>query len=431
MAKFQTVKGMRDFLPNEAILREKVFEKIKKVFERYGFSPAITPSLEHYEVFANKYGIGEENLKNIYQFEDKSGRKLALRFDQTVPLARLISCNPQLPKPFKRYEISRVWRYEEIKRGRYREFWQCDIDIVGSKSMLADAEVIACAIDAVKELGFEDVVMRINNRKLLSAILKYTKVKSKENDVLRIIDKLDKIGQNGVQKELLELGLKKDEIKRIFDIIMIKGDFNDVLNKISFLEEYDVGKEGILEMKKLFEYLNEIVDKKYFSVDLSLARGLDYYTSNIFELSAKDKNIGSIAGGGRYDEMIGKFVGGKEEIPAVGIALGIERIIELLKEKEKVVESVTKIFIANVSENNKKDAIRIAKILRDKGVNVEIDLMERNLSKQLDYANKCKIPFVLIVGDQEINTGMYKLKDMNNGTEVGVNTSQLLKILLD
>ncbi|MBU5688637.1 MAG: histidine--tRNA ligase [Candidatus Aenigmarchaeota archaeon] len=431
MAEFQTVKGMRDFLPNEAILRDKVFEKIKKVFERFGFSPAITPSLEYYEVFANKYGIGEENLKNIYQFEDKSGRKLALRFDQTVPLARLIACNPQLPKPFKRYEISRVWRYEEIKKGRYREFWQCDIDIVGSKSMLADAEVIACAIEAVKELGFKDFVMRINNRKLLSALLKYTKVKTKENDVLRIIDKLDKIGQKGVEKELLELGLKKDEVKMIFDVIMTKGSVKDILNKISFLENYDLGKEGVEELEKLFDYLKDMVEEKYFCIDLSLARGLDYYTSNIFELSVKDKTIGSIAGGGRYDEMIGKFVGGKEQIPAVGIALGIERIIELLKEKENNVANVTKVFVANVSENNRKDSIKIAKTLREKGINTEIDLMERPLSKQLDYANKCKIPFVLIVGDQEVKTGKYKLKDMSKGTEISVNISQLINILLD
>ncbi|MEM5799753.1 MAG: histidine--tRNA ligase [Candidatus Aenigmatarchaeota archaeon] len=431
MTKFQIVKGMRDFLPKEAILREKVFEKIKKNFERFGFSPSITPSLEYYEVFANKYGIGEENLKNIYHFEDKSGRKLALRFDQTVPLARLMGCNPQIPKPFKRYEISRVWRYEEIKRGRYREFWQCDIDIVGSKSMLADAEVIVCAIETVKELGFKDIVMKINNRKLLSAVLKYAKVKVRENDVLRIIDKLDKIGQKGVEKELLELGLKKDEIKKIFDVIMIKGKFEDTLNRISFLKEYDIGREGIEELKKLFDYLKDMVEEKHFSLDLSLARGLDYYTSNIFELSVEDKTIGSIAGGGRYDQMIGKFVGGNENIPAVGIALGVERIIELLKEKEKSVENVAKIFIANVSEDNRKDVIRIAKILREKGINTEIDLMERNLSRQLDYANKCKIPFVLIVGDVEAREGKYKLKDMVKGTEISINISQLVDMLLD
>jgi histidyl-tRNA synthetase len=411
---FQPVKGMRDFLPKEAILRERVFEKIKKVFERFGFSPAITPSLEYYEVFANKYAIGEENLKNIYEFEDKSGRRLALRFDQTVPLARLVACNPQLPKPFKRYEISRVWRYEEIKRGRYREFWQCDIDTVGSKSMLADAEIIACAIEAVKELGFEKVVMRINNRKVLTAIIKFVGLEKKERDVLRIVDKLDKIGESGVKKELKAIGIEDKEIEELFKIISLKGR-EDVLDKIEFLEKIEEGKQGITELRELIEYLKEMIDEKFFILDLSLARGLDYYTSTIFELSAEDKAIGSIAGGGRYDEMIGKFAG-RGEIPAVGIALGVERILELMKDKADKT-TVTQIFIAPVNESNRKDAIRIAKVLREKGINVEIDLMNRSLSKQMEYADKIKVPFVLIVGDEEVKTGKYRLRDMNRGVE--------------
>ena len=411
---FQPVKGMRDFLPKEAILRERVFEKIKKVFERFGFSPAITPSLEYYEVFANKYAIGEENLKNIYEFEDKSGRRLALRFDQTVPLARLVACNPQLPKPFKRYEISRVWRYEEIKRGRYREFWQCDIDTVGSKSMLADAEIIACAIEAVKELGFEKVVMRINNRKVLTAIIKFVGLEKKERDVLRIVDKLDKIGESGVKKELKAIGIEDKEIEELFKIISLKGR-EDVLEKIEFLEKIEEGKQGITELRDLIEYLKEMIDERFFILDLSLARGLDYYTSTIFELSAEDKAIGSIAGGGRYDEMIGKFAG-RGEIPAVGIALGVERILELMKDKADKI-TVTHIFIAPVNESNRKDAIRIAKVLREKGINVEIDLMNRSLSKQMEYADKMKVPFVLIVGDEEVKSGKYRLKDMNRGIE--------------
>jgi histidyl-tRNA synthetase len=421
---FQPVKGMRDFLPKEAILREKVFEKIKRVFERFGFSPAITPSLEYYEVFANKYAIGEENLKNIYEFEDKSGRRLALRFDQTVPLARLVACNPQLPKPFKRYEISRVWRYEEIKRGRYREFWQCDIDTVGSKSMLADAEIIACAIEAVKELGFENVVMRINNRKVLTAIIKFVGLEKKERDVLRIVDKLDKIGESGVKKELNAIGIGDEEMERLFKIISLKGR-EDVLEKIEFLEKIEEGKQGIAELRELIEYLKEMIDERMFMLDLSLARGLDYYTSTIFELSAEDKAIGSIAGGGRYDEMIGKFAN-KGEIPAVGIALGVERILELMKDKADKT-TVTQIFVASVSENNRKDVIRVAKVLRERGINVEIDLMNRSLSKQMEYADKIKVPFVLIVGGEEVKSGKYRLRDMNRGVEkvIGLNEIKL------
>ncbi|MFH8080281.1 MAG: histidine--tRNA ligase [Candidatus Aenigmatarchaeota archaeon] len=428
MTKFQPVKGMRDFLPEDAILRNKIFEKVRNVFERFGFSPAITPSLEYFEVFANKYAIGEENLNNIYQFKDKSGRKLALRFDQTVPLARLVACNPHLPKPFKRYEISRVWRYEEIRAGRYREFWQCDIDIVGSKSMLADAEVIACALFALNELGFKDVFMRLNNRKLLNAIMQYADVID-GNNVLRIIDKLDKIGFEGVKKELNEIGLKKEQIEKIFEIIKIEGETEDVLEKIKFLEKFQCGKDGINELKSLLEFLKEMVDLKQIKIDLSLARGLDYYTSNIFEVSSSQKNLGSLAGGGRYDEMIGKFVGSKEPIPAVGIALGIERIIELLKDKMERKSTVTKIFIANVSENCKLEAIRIAKRLRERGINVEIDLMDRSLGKQLEYANKCKIPFVLIVGEEEVSSGIYKLRDMVSGEEKMLRLNEIEDVL--
>jgi len=420
--RFQPVKGMRDFLPKDAILREEVFERIKKVFERFGFSPAITPSLEYYEVFANKYAIGEENLKNIYEFKDKSGRRLALRFDQTVPLARLVACNPQLPKPFKRYEISRVWRYEEIKRGRYREFWQCDIDTVGSKSMLADAEVIACGIEAVKELGFQNVVMRINNRKLLRAIIKFVGLMDKERGVLRIVDKLDKIGEPGVKKELKSIGIEDEKIEELFKIISLKGG-EEVLEKVEFLEEFEEGKEGLAELRELIWYLKEMIDEKMFILDLSLARGLDYYTSTIFELSSEDKAIGSIAGGGRYDEMIGRFAG-KEEIPAVGIALGVERILELMKDKAEKT-TVTQVFVASVKENNRKDAIKVANFLRKKGINVEIDLMNRSLSKQMEYADKTNIPFVLIVGDEEVKSGKYRLRDMAKGVEKMVSLDEL------
>ncbi|MEM0473588.1 MAG: histidine--tRNA ligase [Candidatus Aenigmatarchaeota archaeon] len=424
MTKFQTVKGMRDFLPQEAILREKLFSKIKSVFERFGFSPALTPSLEYYEVFANKFSIGQESLKNIYSFEDKSGRKLALRFDQTVPLARLIACNPQIPKPFKRYEISRVWRYEEIKRGRYREFWQCDIDTIGSKSMLADAEIIACALQALIELGFKDIKMRINNRKILNEIIEG----ENKNDVLRVLDKLDKIGENGVKKELQRLNINKNEIEKIFNIITIKGN-EKIIAKLESILKTDEGKSGLNELKELVENLKGYFDEKYFEIDLSLARGLDYYTSTIFEMVSSDKSIGSIAGGGRYDKMISKFAESKEDIPAVGVALGIERIIELLKAKEKKRKTVTQIFVAPVSDENRKDALKLAKFLRERGFKVEIDIAGRKLSKQLEYVNSLSIPFCIIVGSEEVKKGIYKLKDMDKGKEIECSLHEIEDIL--
>lgn len=422
--KFQTVKGMRDFLPEEAILRERVFDTVKRVFEKFGFSPAITPSLEYYEVFANKYAIGEENLKNVYEFKDKSDRRLALRFDQTVPLARLVASNPQLPKPFKRYEISRVWRYEEIKRGRYREFWQCDIDTIGSKSMLADAEIIACSIETLKELGLEGY-MKINNRKLLSDMLLFSGVdKSKMLDVLRTIDKLDKFGLEYVKNELKKYNLSNTTIEKITQIISIKGKPKDVLEKVSNI----IGKsEGINELKELLKYLENMVDEDSIVIDISLARGLDYYTSTIFEIVSNDKQIGSLAGGGRYDNMIGKFSGSKEEIPAVGIALGIERIIELLKEKNEKQKTITDVFVISVNDSVVNEVSKIAKQLRQKGINTEIDVMGRGLPKQLDYANSCKIPFVVFVGPKEIQSGKYKLRDMKTGKESELTIEEIIK----
>ncbi len=420
--KFQTVKGMRDFLPEEAILRESVFDTVKRVFEKFGFSPAITPSLEYYEVFANKYAIGEENLKNIYEFKDKSDRRLALRFDQTVPLARLVASNPQLPKPFKRYEISRVWRYEEIKRGRYREFWQCDIDTIGSKSMLADAEIISCSLEALKELGLK-VYMRINNRKLLSDMLVFSGVdKNKMLDVLRTIDKLDKFGLDYVKKELKKYKLSNKSIEKIAKIISIKGKAEDVLEKVrNIISE----SEGINELNELLKYLKDMVDEESIMIDISLARGLDYYTSTIFELVSEDKNIGSLAGGGRYDNMIGKFAETKEEIPAVGIALGIERIIELIKNRKE--KSVTSVFIVSVNDSVISDVFKVAKKLRQKGINTEIDVMGRSISKQLEYVNNQEIPFVVFIGPKEIQAGKYKLRDMKNGKESELTIDEIIE----
>ena len=429
--KFQPPKGTRDFLPEEAILRERVFNSVKNVFERFGFSPAITPSFEYYEVFANKYAIGEESLKNVYAFEDKSKRKLALRFDQTVPMARLVASNSQLPKPFKRYEISRVWRYEEIKRGRWREFWQCDIDIVGSKSMLADAEIIACTILSLKELGFSDVFIRLNNRKLLAGLMDYAGIAgNKIIDALRSIDKLDKIGTIGVKQELKKSNIKQDAIEKIMKVIEIQGKPTEVLSKAEkLIGNNKFGKEGISELREVLEFLNELEYEENIVVDLSLARGLDYYTSTIFEAMSKDKQIGSLAGGGRYDEMVGKFAGSKNPIPAVGIALGIERIIELIKDKEERKKSVTKLFVANVNDNVKKDCLKIVKTLRDAGINTEIDVMNRDLRKQLEYVNSQKIPYTIVVGPNELKSKKYKLRNMTTGKEIELGIDDAIKKL--
>jgi histidyl-tRNA synthetase len=429
--KFQPPRGTRDFLPEEMILREKVFDTVKKVFRRYGYDPAKTPAFENFELFAMKESIGEGEQDKLYIFQDKSERKLALRFDQTVPLARLVATNPQLPKPFKRYEISRVWRYEDTRRGRYREFWQCDVDIVGSEEMSADAEIIDCAMTIMKELGFEDCYVRINNRKLLSGITRFAGVEEdKIIDVFRAIDKLDKIGIEGVRKELEDRGIANQTSEKIIEIIGIEGEPKQVLSKVKdYFGDIKEGLEGVQELQELVNDL-EMLGRSDIVLDISLARGLDYYTSTIFELMGKDENIGSLAGGGRYDKMIGAFTGDKKEISATGIALGIERIIDLLKEKEGIFQKTyTKVFVINVNDQVRKKSFEIAQKLRESGINTQVDIMGRPLSKQLDYANSLGIPYTIIVGPKEVESNKFNLKNMKTGEETELSLEKITKTL--
>jgi len=389
--KLRPPKGMRDFLPEEKRIREEVVKKIKRVFELYGFEPAETPALEYAEFLEGKYG---EEEKLIYKFQDRGGRWLALRYDLTAPLARVVASNPQLPLPFKRYAIDKVWRYDNPQRGRYREFYQCDVDIVGSRSMMADAEVVACAFRALKELGFESVV-RINNRKLMNYIMEKIGVE-RPLEAFRAMDKLDKIGKKGVEGELKKRGIKK--VREVIELLEVR-DLKEVERKFG-------ESEGSKELRELFDYLDECGVKYVF--DISLVRGLDYYTGPVFEISSE---FGSIAGGGRYDGLIGAFSG--RDIPATGISLGLERIIEVMK-KEGMIKDPgvkAKVFVAEV--NQKERALRIAEKLRDEGINTEVNLMERSLGKQLEYADKRGIRCVVIVGKREKVT----VRDMESGKE--------------
>jgi len=331
---FKPPKGTRDLEPDDMILRDKIIEKIKEIFERYGYLPLITPAFEELSTLTAKGGIGPEAVKQIYSFKDKAERELGLIYDLTVPLVRYITTNPDIKLPFKRYQISRVWRYEDISKGRYREFWQADIDIVGSSSMLADSEIIACAIDAFKNIGFKNFIIRLNNRKILSALIEYAGVdKNKIEDVLRTIDKFDKIGRKGVEEELLNIRkINKVSCDKILELIEIKGKPKDILKKAeNIIKDIKIGIDGIKELNEIIFYLEKMEAIDVIKIDFSLARGLDYYTGPIFEVFIEE-NIGSLAGGGRYDKMIGLF--SKKDIPAVGISLGLDRIVEIVKEKK-------------------------------------------------------------------------------------------------
>jgi histidyl-tRNA synthetase len=403
------VKGTRDILPEEMILRQQVLEKIRKVFETFGFQPIETPALEAWEALSAKGAGGEEVLEESYNFEDKGGRRIGLRYDLTVPLARVIADNPNLSLPFKRYQIEKVWRYGDITKDRFREFLQADVDIVGSDSPLADAEIIACAIECFNALGFKKFVVRLNNRKILSEILKISEIDD-EKEVLRSIDKLDKIGAEGVKKELEEKEISKESIKKILDFIETKGKNEDLLKKIENLGD------GVKELKEIISYLKAMKVDSRIKIDLSLARGLDYYTGPIFEVFAEE-GIGSVAGGGRYDKMIGLFLG--RDIPATGISLGIERIMEVMKERKmiKTEKSNIKVFVVAVNDKVRGKVLEIVQMLRDKLIATDYDFRFRTLSKQLDYVNSLGIPFAIIVGEKELEKNCVKIKNMKTGKE--------------
>jgi histidyl-tRNA synthetase len=408
--EFQTPKGTRDFLPQEMIRRQFVIEKIQNVFEKFGFEPFNTPAFEEFELLSAK--SGEDVKRQIYDFEDKGGRRLGLRFDLTVPMARVVASNPQLAKPFKRYAIAPVWRYEEVTAARKREFWQCDADVVGSSSMEADAECIAAAVECFKELGFKKFKILLNNRKILEGFVELLKIeKEKSLDIFRVIDKIKKCGEATVESELNKIGLTKDQIMQLIGFMKIKKE------AIKF-KEIAIWMEGFSELAQIKEKLEQYGFAEYVEYDFSLARGLDYYTGPIFEIFIKDyEKYGSVAGGGRYDTLIETF--GGRPTAATGISLGIERIMEIMEQEKmfKLEKTLTKVFVASVNEKVKNDAIKIVNDLRKNEINCQIDLMNRSLGKQLEYADSAGIPFVAIVGEKELKKKKVMLRNMKTKKE--------------
>lgn len=428
--KFQPPKGTKDYLPEEMIIRQEVLDKVRSVFESFGFQPLETPAIENWEILSAKGAGGPEILKETYKFKDKGDRWVGLRYDLTVPLSRVIAMKRDLPLPFKRYQIEKVWRYGDVTKDRFREFLQADIDTVGSESMLADSEIVACAISVLDALGFKKFMVRLNNRKILTALMKYAGVeKEKMLDVFRGIDKLDKIGLKGVKKDLSEKGILEEVAEKISKFIKIKGKPEVVLEKAEkLIKDIKEGREGIEELKEMVSYLRKMGVEQKFKIDLSLARGLDYYTGPIFEVFAEE-GIGSLAGGGRYDRMIGLFL--KKDIPATGISLGIERIIEVMKERTMIKEKRTKVkvFVANVDENVIDESLKIAQKLREKEIPSDFNLRGRSLPRQLEYADSLRIPFVIIVGSKELKSGKFKLKDMKTGKEEKLTIQDIIRKL--
>jgi histidyl-tRNA synthetase len=350
-------RGFRDFTPDLMILRKRLFSKLEEVFQRYGFDPIDTPAVEYWETLAGKYGEEAES-RLIWRFEDPwSGRKYALRYDLTVPLARFITNHQEIPLPFKRYHIGPVWRHEEPQKGRYREFYQCDADIIGSPYPEADAEIVNLAIDAIKALGFESgFKVRLNDRRLLKGIFEEELGLQDPLDVYRIIDKLDKIGIEGVKNELLnKVGLSKGLVDKIVEIISIEGRPNEILDEVE--RKYGKNENVKVATDHLRELLDLVRQEEFVILDLSLVRGLDYYTGPILEVVLDRPRIGSVAGGGRYDNLIGMFLG--KDLPATGVSIGIERIIDAGLELgiyNLNVKTLTKIQVIVLDKNSYKYA---------------------------------------------------------------------------
>lgn len=396
MTKIQprTLKGFRDFLPNESILRQKVINSFKKSFETYGFDPLETPALEYADILLNKYG--EEVDKLIYLFNDRGGRMIGLRYDQTVPLARIIAQYQNIIKPFKRYQIQPVWRAENPQKGRYREFIQCDIDIIGEESLLAEVEIINLVLKTIKKLGFSKAKMLINDR----AVFKNFSPK-----VINSIDKLEKIGEGKVVEELKKKGIKNakkilDQIKKIKPTKNIKDLFN-LLNNSDLKEGVD------------------------FAFSPTLARGLDYYTGIIFELVDENYQGGSLGGGGRYDNLIGQFT--DINMPAIGFAFGFDRIVEIIKNNRLLPEETTlsSIYIAYFKET-REAALKIAEELRKSEINTDINLNEeRKLEKQIKYADKKGVKLVIIVAPEELKKQSVIIKKMKKKEQIIIPLPQL------
>ena len=424
-------KGTRDFLPEQMVKRQYVIQILKTIFEKYGFEPLETPTIELWETLSGKYG--EEADRLTYRFVDRGKREVGLRYDLTVPLSRVIAMYPQIPKPFKRYQIQPVWRADKPQKGRFREFYQCDVDIVGSPSVLADAEIIAIIYESLTALGFQQFKIRVNSRKILFGITEVSGAgMDRELEVCRAIDKMDKIGIEGVKQELQEREIPPAAIQKILGALSIEGDNQTRLNHIAaYLQESETGKAGVAEMQQLFEYLSyyQIPDSA-LTLDLFLSRGLDYYTGPIYETVVEEPKIGSITGGGRYDNLIGLFSG--QDQPATGSTIGLERIITVMEELNMFPEDLrtpVQVLVTVFDESTLPYSIRIARELRAAGLNTDLYTGKSKLRGQFGLANDKGIPIVVIAGPDEQASEAVNVKDMRSGHQQTVPVSDAAEVI--
>lgn len=408
MADIAFPRGVRDLLPNEALFRNELLRKVEETFQLFGFLSIDTPSFESLKVLKAKMAIGAEN-KLIYELKDE---QLGLRYDNTVSLARYMAMHQELPLPFKRYYIGKVWRREEPQRLRYREITMADVDIVGGSKPNANAEVIAVAARVLEEIGL-DYIICINDRQIIdSVLLKFGVPDGKLVDVMRSLDKKDKIGEQGVVNLLKGLEIEGQIIDQIISFIAISGT-ND--KKLDYVDNLLGGDQSTKDLRLTLSLLRNYGLSGDLTIDFSIMRGLDYYTGIVFEYKSKLDQSLSISGGGRYDNLIGLF--GAKQMPAVGMAFGIDRILEMLHYSSSIKYTYAKVFVANVNEKNYDYAIKVAGQLRSAGIATDINTASRNLSNQFGYASSIKTKYIAIVGEVEEKAGKLKLRNLISGKE--------------
>ena len=437
MAKLNTPKGTRDFLPEQVARRNYIFQTVKYVFDTFGFSPIETPAMELKETLMGKYGEeGDRLIFKILARGDKLKKALsndseaqlseeALRYDLTVPFARfVVQHQNDLSFPFKRYQIQPVWRADRPQKGRYREFYQCDVDMIGSDSLLNEVELIQVVSEVFTKLKLPEATIKLNNRKILEGIAQVIGEPEKLIDITVALDKLDKIGREKVEAELREKGLLENAVNQLGVLFE-----NSSLESVSgFLSDSEVGQKGVEELNFLFDYAKEL-GLKNCEFDPTLARGLNYYTGAIFEVVHPDFPS-SICGGGRYDDLTGIF--GLKNVSGVGVSFGADRIYDLMLDKELFpvqVSETTKLMFVNFGEAEAKQCVKWASALRLEGINTEVYPDSAKMKKQMKYANDKNIPFVALVGDREIESGLLTVKDMNKGDQWEISISDLIKKL--
>lgn len=453
-------KGTRDFTPVEMVKRNFIYDTIKSVFRKYGYAEIQTPSFENLSTLTGKYGDEGDKLifkilnsgeylkdakKRSFDFaEDDNSNQLiplisekALRYDLTVPFARYVVMHQhEITLPFKRFQVQPVWRADRPQKGRYREFYQCDVDVVGSESLLNEAEFILIYNEALGKLGLKDFTIKINNRKILSGIAEIIGKPDLIIDMTVAIDKLDKIGLDGVSKELLQRGFTEDDLEKLRPVILLEGTNEEKLASLKeVLALSETGLKGIAELEQVFEYVESLISyglplTAKLELDITLARGLNYYTGCIFEVKTNEVAMGSIGGGGRYDDLTGMF--GLKDLTGVGVSFGADRIYDVLEELNlfpAAAEVGTKVLISNFDVAAEKYALPILQQLRSAGISAELYPSSAKLKKQMAYADAKNIPYVILIGGDEMASGALTLKDMQNGEQKNLTVLGILDVL--